>query len=349
MRSICGRTTAILLLLTLTLTLTACAGSRRPDLGPAVLAQLSLADIPDAIAITPDGGKAYVAARGKVYVIRPLNGALLATIPLPPAPRAMALSPDGKRLFVGDFADLQLTIVDTDKDSVVQRVPIGRDGIPWESSSSVVTVSPNGRTVFVGTPGTSQLWAIDTADPAVQRSTTLTMRPGAVAGGSPDAVYVAGCPHGCLRGEFGTYDPVSLQRRAAVDLPSPAGRTLIAPQRTHAYVLERPANRVAVVDLSKPRIVATIPTGNLPGDIALAPDGAVLYATSFGDRRLLVIDTATRAVVGITPIAAGPRGVAASPDGRFVVVTAGLDQLIVFDAGALRQEPNGQARRQPGE
>ena len=322
----------------LAVTLTACAGSRRPALGPAALAQLTLADVPDAIAVMPDGGKAYVAARAKIYVVAPADGTVLATIPLPPAPRALALSPDGTRLFVGDLTDVQLAIIDTSNDRVWKRVPIGRDGIPAEAAPSVVAVSADGGVVYAATPGTSQLWAIDTADPTVQRHTTLTMQPAAVAVGPTDGtIYVAGCPHGCLKGEFGAYDPRSLQRRAALDLPAPGTRTLVAPPGDRAYVLERLANRIAVVDLRAPRVVGTIATGSLTGDIALAPDGAFLYATSFGDKRLLVIDTTARSVVTIVPIPAGPRGIAASPDGRFVLVTAGLDELIVFDAETLRR------------
>ena len=331
----CRPITATLLL---AVTLTACAGNRRPDLGPAALTHVTLADAPDAIAVMPDGSKAYVAARAKVYVVAPADGTVLATIPLPPAPRALALSPDGTRLFAGDFADLQLTVIDANHDRITQRVPIGRDGIPSETAPSVVAVSADGGVVYAGTPGTSQLWAIDAAAPTVQRHTTLTMQPAAVAVGPTDGtLYVAGCPQGCLKGEFGAYDPRSLQRRAALDLPTPGTRTLVAPPGDRAYVLERRANRVAVLDLRVLSVVGTIATGNLTGDIALAPDGAFLFATSFGDKRLLVIDTATRGVVTIVPIPSGPRGIAASPDGRFVLVTAGLDELIVFDAATLRR------------
>lgn len=335
MNAVRRRTAAIILF---ALTLAACAGSRRPDLEPAALAHLTLPDVPDAMVIVPDGSKAYVTARGKVYVVAPAEGTVVGTIALPPAPRALALSPDGKRLFVGDFADLQLSIIDTTRDSVVQRVPIGRDGIPWEAAPSVMAVSPDGDEIYIGTPGTSQLWAIDAADATRQRYAQLTMQPGAVSvAGANGIVYVAGCPQGCLKGEFGAYDPRSLQRLAALDLPAPAARTLIAPQEARAYVLERTANQVAVIDLRNSRLVATISIGNLPGDIALAPDASVIYATSFGDKRLVVIDTSTRSVVSTVPVPAGPRGISASADGRFVLVTAGLDGLIVFDAEALRR------------
>jgi len=331
----CRRNTATIIVC---LTVAACAASRRPALGPAAVAHLTLADIPDAIAVTPDGEKAYVTARGKIYVVAPADGELLATIPLPTAPRALALSPDATRLFVADFAELQLTVIDTTRDTVVQRVPIGHDGVPWEAAPSVLAVSPDGTTVYVGAPGTSQLWAIDTARPETQRSTTLNVLPGGVTvSPAGTAIYVTGCPQGCLKGELAAYDPVSLQRRAALGLPVPATRTIFAPPGDRAYVLERTANNVAVVDPRGPRVVGTIATGNHTGDIALAPDGAFLYATSFGDKRVLVIDTTTRSVIAMAPVPAGPRGIAASPDGRFVLVTAGRDELIVFDAAALRR------------
>ena len=321
------------------LSIAACAGTRRPDLGPAETARLSLADVPDAIAILPNGKKAYVTARGKLYVVAPAQGTVLATIPLPPAPRALALSADGARLFVGDFADLQLAVIDTANDTVVQRVSIGENGIPWEASPTVMALSPDGRTLYVGDPGRFRLWAIDTAQPTSQRFMDTGLQPGGVAvDPRRGSVLVAGCPPACRKGELLELDAASLQRRAALDLPAPTTTTAVAPDGSVAYVLERTANGVAVVDPRGPRLLTTIATGNQTGDLALGPSGDVLYVTSFGDKRLLVIDTTSRAVVAQVAIPAGPRRVAASPDGRLVLVTAGTDGLIVFDAAELRRQ-----------
>ncbi|MGI5144516.1 MULTISPECIES: serine/threonine-protein kinase [unclassified Streptomyces] len=64
--------------------------------------------------------------------------------------------------------------------------------------------------------------------------------------------------------------------------------------------------------------VSSIQVGNLPGGVAVSPNGRRAYATNyFGPASVSVIDTATNRTVG-NPIPVGdkPQGVALSPDGR---------------------------------
>ncbi|MFD7476741.1 protein kinase [Streptomyces sp. NPDC059837] len=64
--------------------------------------------------------------------------------------------------------------------------------------------------------------------------------------------------------------------------------------------------------------VSSIQVGNLPGGVAVSPNGRRAYATNyFGPASVSVIDTTTNRTVG-NPIPVGdkPQGVAVSPDGR---------------------------------
>ena len=68
----------------------------------------------------------------------------------------------------------------------------------------------------------------------------------------------------------------------------------------------------------------TIPVGNEPRDLAVAPDGRHVYLThGYGSPfKVTVIDTATNQVVAtILPDAGLPGGLVVSPDGRHVYVT----------------------------
>jgi len=74
-------------------------------------------------------------------------------------------------------------------------------------------------------------------------------------------------------------------------------------------------------------VVATIPVGEPPTLLAVAPDGRRVYAASNGS--LTVIDAGTNAVVATVRTDANPTGIAVSPDGRRVYVADLFSNTIV--------------------
>ncbi|MCX5093514.1 protein kinase [Streptomyces sp. NBC_00365] len=85
--------------------------------------------------------------------------------------------------------------------------------------------------------------------------------------------------------------------------------------------------------------VSSIQVGNLPGGVAVSPNGRRAYATNyFGPASVSVIDTDTDRTVG-NPIPVGdkPQGVAVSPDGRRAyTANYGSDSVSVIDTAANR-------------
>jgi YVTN family beta-propeller protein len=53
-------------------------------------------------------------------------------------------------------------------------------------------------------------------------------------------------------------------------------------------------------------VVATIPVGRGPVDVAITPDGARAYVTNAGANSVSVIDTSTNAVTATVPVGANP-------------------------------------------
>ncbi|MFF0040210.1 beta-propeller fold lactonase family protein [Streptomyces mirabilis] len=89
--------------------------------------------------------------------------------------------------------------------------------------------------------------------------------------------------------------------------------------------------------------VSSIQVGNLPGGVAVSPNGRRAYATNyFGPASVSVIDTDTDRTVG-NPIPVGdkPQGVAVSPDGRRAyTANYGSDSVSVIDTAANRTVGN---------
>lgn len=92
-----------------------------------------------------------------------------------------------------------------------------------------------------------------------------------------------------------------------------------------AWVVNALSDDVAVVDLARRAVVALIPVGDEPADVAFAESGAKAYVTLSGEDAVAVVDAERRALVGRVALpCAAPRSIAIARGGRFVVVASAL-------------------------
>jgi cation/acetate symporter len=95
----------------------------------------------------------------------------------------------------------------------------------------------------------------------------------------------------------------------------------VSPNGRHAYIANRSAQIVTVVDTAVNQVTATIPiAAGPPQFLAFAPDGRTLYVSVFNDQRTIhaidVLDTATNVVVATIPQPARPYLAAVTRDGK---------------------------------
>ena len=111
---------------------------------------------------------------------------------------------------------------------------------------------------------------------------------------------------------------------------------------------------VSVHELPEGRVLATLPTGAGPHEIAVSPDGARAVVSDYGGqlelgRTLTVIDVPALAVIATIDLGEyrRPHGIAFLPDGRRVAVTSETHASVLIvdvDAGAVeRAIPTAQA------
>lgn len=129
-----------------------------------------------------------------------------------------------------------------------------------------------------------------------------------------------------LPGPTGVAASVPVARAGA---PIPVGRTpvfaAVSPNGRVAYVADRDARAIVVVDTATRRAGATIPIpAGPPRYVTVAPDGRRAYVSVFDDARsvavVVVVDTVTNAVTATVPVRSRPFAAAVAPDGLSVWV-----------------------------
>lgn len=131
----------------------------------------------------------------------------------------------------------------------------------------------------------------------------------------------------------------ALVSAAALALAAPAAHagTLVVANKAEATV--------SLVDVASGEVVATLPTGAGPHEVAVSPDGRTALVADYGGREpgrtLTVIDLGKRGVARTIDLGEHrrPHGVAFLPDGRRAVVTAEASKaLLVVDVEAGKVE-----------
>jgi YVTN family beta-propeller protein len=148
---------------------------------------------PNILAVTPNGAKVYVASfgdglGGSVEDITTSNDAVATTFALPPggvlgpaAPNALALTPNGCQLYVNDYDNNKVDLIDVSTDTLAaSTTAVGQTGDP-----TGMAVTPNGAAVYVANFYDPSVSVIATS------SYTVTRTVGMAGGSAPYAIAVA--------------------------------------------------------------------------------------------------------------------------------------------------------------
>ncbi|MGH7431005.1 MAG: hypothetical protein ACREI5_04220 [Candidatus Methylomirabilales bacterium] len=125
-------------------------------------------------------------------------------------------------------------------------------------------------------------------------------------------------------------------RLIAMSLGLLLGWTGSATAAPFAYVANFGSNNVSVIDTARNVVIATVPVGNRPFDIAVNPAGTRVYVTNREAGTVSVINAQTNTVVATVAVGAFPIGVAVHPDGTRVYVANSNDGTVsVIDAAKI--------------
>ncbi|MFF4364522.1 cytochrome D1 domain-containing protein [Streptomyces sp. NPDC001594] len=321
----CGLAAALLALMGLVLSPCASASTEPSPTPSPPRPYISVPGHPYGVAISPDGGHAYVTTTGwpealvvtdthtKQQSARIWTGGV-----------DVGISPDGRRAYTTVQAawsanDWQLRpgsvkVFDTATNTEIDYIKVGVNPVG-------LAVAPDGRRVYVANSGSDSLSVVDTASGKVVDEVKVGSDPVHVVA-SPDGrhVYVA-------NSGYGTPASLSVIDTATDKVVGWPGRLgdftyglAVTPDGRRLYVTDL-LGTVSVVDTATGKVTGgPIPVGWHPKDVVVSADGRRAYVANEGADSLSVIDTSTNKVTE-TISAHHPTRIALTRDGRHAWIT----------------------------
>jgi YVTN family beta-propeller protein len=299
----------------------------------------ALLDYPSAVAVSPDGTRAYVSNTGyALSVIDTATYDVVGNISTGDTyPAAIAISPDGTRVYVaGSLGSVgAVTVIDAATNQVTATVDLA-------SYALDVAVSPDGKHLYVANSDLDQNNSVSVVDTATYEVTATIGFGSDVAvtnvAVSPDGTHVYATYLGFDGSGYSVkvIDTTTNTITATIgytdpQCPVPVAIT-VSPDGQRVYAVysqsvlidlpnENPVKgNVSVIDTATNTVINTIAVN--PGSgVAVSPDGANLYVAGFLTGSVSVIDTTANVVTGSYRVGSDPLGVAVTPDGTHAYVT----------------------------
>jgi YVTN family beta-propeller protein len=280
---------------------------------------------PDAIAITPNGTRAYVTNydSNSVTPIDLESGTVLPSIALSAnaGPAGIAIAPDGDTAYVtdagasGTLGDT-ITPIDLATGKTLAPITVG-------SGPEGIAITPDGARAYIADTGAfvpGQPGSIGSTVTPVNLTTGKALAPIPV-GNAPTAIAIT--PDGSTalvaNVNSGSVSPIDLANdTAGPPISVQGGPTSIAispTQPTTAWVADSisgpsTTGNVTLVDLTTDTAGAPIVVGKNPQSVAISPDGTAAWVVCYTSQTLVPISTKTHLPGAAVHLAGGPYAIA---------------------------------------
>ena len=238
-------------------------------------------------AVTPDGGRVYVADPGnnEVDVVNAATRTVVASVPVPDGPYGMAVTPDGETVLVTRRATDKVSLISTGSNTVMGQVTVG-------NGPTDVAVSADGSRAVVVNGAANTVSVITLSSSTVAAPVPV--------GAAPYGVAMDPVTGTAYVSSFGA-DNVSLLNTANTvtdTIPVGGGPVAAGQSRdgTVLFVAEYGASKLATVKLSNRTVTAELGVGNQPIAVAVSPDGSRVATANFTSGDVTVMAAAPRAV-----------------------------------------------------
>jgi YVTN family beta-propeller protein len=240
-----------------------------------------------------------------------------------PAILATSMASAAPKVYVGNFGDNSVSVIDTGSGAVVATIPVAK-------GPHGMAVTRDGSTVYVTGDSSSSLDVIDTATDKVVRTIEVGRSPNGIAL-TPDGKWLLVTVYGEDRVAF--IDTSSQSIVGSVPVPKPH-TVSIRPDGGVAYVTTQDPGHFAltVLDLATRAVVRAVPLEKTPRDAEFGFDGKAFYFTEAGVRAIEVLDPASDKIVAEIPTGNSPHFVNLFRDIPFgLAVVQGPGEVLLFD------------------
>lgn len=284
-----------------------------------------------AIAISPDGLRAYVGHDGSISVINITTNQLIHTI-ITSNTRFFAdifVTPDGAKVYAASTGPHEVLVIDTASNTVLKRIPV-------QGSLGSVAMSSNGNYLFIHTNSSTDPGAVEVIDTrlnqVIRTFPTKTYTGGAAI--SPDGKHFYFCEYGEHASTLVMIDSVTGQRIKDVSVMNQRSSVFIDPQGTRFLLPPDNQMNAPLLELDaetlQPRRTLDEVSGPNGYSGTFSPDGSQLYLCAYLSEKCLVLDIPSGKVIEDVETGSYPHGVASVSDGRLYVCNSGSDFLSVI-------------------
>jgi YVTN family beta-propeller protein len=210
---------------------------------------------------------------------------------------ALAQPAEASRLYVSNEDGQSVTVLDTDKGTVVETIAIGK-------RPRGLKVSADGSRLFVAVSG------LPKCPPSVPDEECAKLERDLKADG------------------IAVVDTATHQVVQVLHAGSDPEQFALSRDGKKLFVANEDAATLSVVDVASGTVVQRVPVGREPEGVAVTPDGRWVLVTNESDNSVSIIDTGTLKIVKAVQVGKRPRDIAFTPDGRTAYISGEFDASV---------------------
>ena len=204
--------------------------------------------------------------------------------------------------------------------------------VPLKSPGEDWVLTPDNKRLYVSMPQSNQIAVVDPRSWKVIANIDAGMKPARVALQHDQRYLWVGTEEGVT-----VIDTVSAKVAAQIKTAAGPHEIVFNDDDSLAFVTNKEAGTVSIIDVRKLASVNEIKTGSQPAAIAFSSLSKNAYVVNEGDGSIIAIGAAKRDVVARITAEPGIRSVRISPDGRYgFAVNANKNVVYVFDLSSNR-------------
>lgn len=234
-------------------------------------------------------------------------------------------------LYIAINSEDEVLVINTKTDAITQHIsgPISPHGL---------ALSQDGRTLIVGShqkekdasgQTMSQLILVSTQDGKIEKEIPM-MNWSQDQVTTPDGHYVISTHPN--EGRVCVTDLDTRKIISTLDIGKTANHMVLTSDGRHAYVSSGGTNSIVEIDTKDWTITRRLAGGSYPGQMAMTPDGKLIYVVSFIGDELSAVSVEFGTVVQSKKLGMGLHGIDIDADGR-LYISGGEERLYVVEPG----------------